>query len=453
VHRVQTPVMANEPQRQLRKLCCNWTGGLRTTLHQGLVIVLSAAMIVQPGCTPIGGPTAQPGVAPSAATTTTASPQSTAVPSTLFNPEQLDAMLASIALYPDDLLVQILMASTYPLEIVEASRWLASGSNKDFKGDALAKALEPLPWDPSVKSLVPFPQVLQQMDQHLEWTQQIGYAMSSQQDDVLNSVQRLRRQAQNAGTLKTTEQQVVLAETEVDDEGATLPGQSILIRPADPQTVYVPVYDPLVIYGTWPYPAYPPIYYPAAGYYPGTGLAFVTGVAVVASLWGWAGANWGYGGGCCGSISVDRSRYNNISINNPNRGNFSGSNWRPGSGGAAGRPVRPPGGPVGGPARIQSLPANGIGRPNVQLPANAIDRANIGAGSGRGGIGAGPAQRPAIQPSQGLGGGAFGGMRDGARAGQFQQRGAQSLGMQRRGGGGFSGGGGGFRGGGRGGRR
>jgi len=428
---------------------------------------------MQPGCAPNYGSTALPASAPPTVTpglsqsmgastgaiapAGAAGAAATAARTSQFNPEQLDAMLASIALYPDDLLVQMLMASTYPVEIVEAPRWLASGSNKDLKGDALVKALEPLSWDPSVKSLVPFAQVLQQMDQHLDWTQQIGYAMASQQQDVLNSVQRLRRQAQNAGTLKTTDQQVVLTESSVDDEGGPMPEQTIVIRPADPQTVYLPVYDPSVIYGTWPYPAYPPVYYPPAGYYPGTGLAFVAGVAIVASLWGWAGANWGYGG-CCGggSINVDRSRYNNISINNPNRGNFNGSNWRPASGGAGGRPVRPPGGPVGGPARIQSLPANAIGRPSVQLPAGAVNRPNTGAGANRGGGGAGPAQRPAIQPAQRPSSGAFNGMRDGARAGQYQQRGAQSLGMQRRGGG-FSGGGGsrgggGFRGGGGGGR-
>ena len=204
------------------------------------------------------GETAAPGPAP-----TTTGPQTQAAPSaSKFNPEQLDAMLAPIALYPDDLLVQTLMAATYPLQIVEATRWLERDKNKDLKGDALAKALEPLPWDPSVKSLVPFPQVLEQLNQHLDWTQQIGYAMATQQEDVLDSVQRLRSQAQETGHLKTTEQQVVSAQAVVDDQGQPTPNQTITIQPADPQVVYVPAYNPSVVYGSWPYPASPPVYYP-----------------------------------------------------------------------------------------------------------------------------------------------------------------------------------------------
>jgi hypothetical protein len=210
-------------------------------LKRGLVIALSASLLLEPGCTPENGTTAEaPSVPPAAS-----APQA----ATEFNAEQLDAMLASIALYPDDLLVQMLMASTYPLQIVEARRWVDSGSNKDLKGEALAQALAPLPWDPSVKSLVPFPQVLAQMDQHLDWTQQIGYAMATQQADVLDSVQRLRRQAQSAGTLKTTEQQVVSTSSQTDAEGQPLPNQTIVIQPANPQTVYVPVYDPIWAYG------------------------------------------------------------------------------------------------------------------------------------------------------------------------------------------------------------
>src|ERR1700761_8443050 len=122
---------------------------------------------------------ATPAPVPATATATT-----TGAPSvSTFNPEQLDAMLAPIALYPDDLLVQTLMAATYPLQIVEASRWLEKDNNKALKGDALATGLAPLPWDPSVKSLLPFPQVLAQLDQNLDWTQQIGYAMATQQEE------------------------------------------------------------------------------------------------------------------------------------------------------------------------------------------------------------------------------------------------------------------------------
>jgi hypothetical protein len=424
-----------------------------SALQKGLTLLVSIGLVVPPACAPVG-PTGSTISAPSA-TTAAIQPVESGPPASRYNPEQLDAMLASIALYPDKLLVQVLMASTNPLEIVEASRWLASDNNRDLKGDALARALEPLPWDPSVKSLVPFPQVLEQMNQHLDWTQQVGYAVTIQQADVLDSVQRLRRQAQAAGTLKTTEQQVVTALTSTDDAGAPLPEATVVIQPADPQTVYVPVYNPSVIYGMWPYPAYPPVYYSPPGYYLGTGLAFAAGVVVVGSLWGWAGPSWGYHGG---TINVDRSRYTNISINNPNRGNVRGSSWQPPARGSR----SPPGGPVGSPARAQGLPANAVGRPNVQVPASTVNRSSIGenhtAGLSRpsgGNIGQGsgqPTQRSAYQAAAGADGGAFSGMRDGAQAGQFQQRGAQSVGMQQRARSGFGGAsirGGGFRGGGR----
>ena len=122
-----------------------------------------------------------------------------------FSDEQLEAMLAPIALYPDNLVTQVLMASTYPLDIVAALRWLGEGNNKSLKGTALEQALHPLPWDPSVKSLVPFPVVLATMNEHLDWTQQMGYAMTIQQSDVFAAIQRLRAKAQTSGHLKSNE--------------------------------------------------------------------------------------------------------------------------------------------------------------------------------------------------------------------------------------------------------
>ena len=208
----------------------------------------------------------------------------TGQPASTFNVEQLDALLAPIALYPDPLLTQMLMASVYPVEIVQAARWLEDPANKNLTGDALAKALESQNWDPSVKSLVAFPQVLQMMNEQLDWTQQLGYAFASQQTDVMASIQRLRRQAQAAGTLGSTPQQTVSAQ-----------GETIVIEPVNPQIVYVPSYNPTVVYGSWPYPAYPPVYWPPPpGYAAGTalaaGLAFGAGVAITAGLWGWATA-------------------------------------------------------------------------------------------------------------------------------------------------------------------
>src|SRR5499427_4204219 len=281
-----------------------------------------------------------------------------------FNVEQLDAMLAPIALYPDELLTQVLMASTYPLQVVTASRWLEKGDNKNLKGDALAKALENESWDPSVKSLVPFPQVIAMMNENLEWTQQLGYAVATQQAAVLDSIQRLRRQAQKAGSLKTTAQQRVVVQE--DD---------VVIQPADPQTVYVPVYNPTQVYGEWPYPSYPPVYMPPPpAYYPygyalGAGLAFAAGAAVVGGLWGWARPAWN-----SGTVAINASRYNSINVN---RTSIRSATWRPPAGGVGGRPIRPPGGPVGRPARAAQLPANAIGRANVQVPRSAVNRPQI----------------------------------------------------------------------------
>jgi Protein of unknown function (DUF3300) len=278
-----------------------------------------------------------------------------------YNTEQLDALLAPIALYPDALLAQVLMASTFPLNVVSAGRWLEDPANKSLSGDALAKALGPQTWDPSVKSLVPFPSVLALLNSNLDWTQQLGYAFADQQAAVMNSVQLLRAQAQTAGNLKTTEQQIVRVEKQV-----------IIIEPARPTVVYVPSYNPVVIYGAWPYPAYPPVYLPPPpGFVFGTalvtGIAFATGVAVVGSLWGWAQPGWGRG-----YVNVNVNHYNNINVN---RTQINSNVWKPNNPG--GRPAgltRPPNGPVGQPARPSTLPANAVGRPNVNVPASAVNR-------------------------------------------------------------------------------
>ena len=196
-----------------------------------------------------------------------------------FTTEQLDQMLAPIALYPDSLLSQVLMAATYPLEVVEAARW--SAANPGLKGDAAVKAVEQKSWDVSVKSLVAFPQVLKQMNDQLEWTQSLGDAMLAQHTEVAASIQRLRKRAHDAGNLKTTQQQKVSVEPTPAVGGATT--QTIVIAPASPQVVYVPVYQPTVVYGAWPYPAYPPAYYPPyPGYGYGAALAtgFIWGAAI-----------------------------------------------------------------------------------------------------------------------------------------------------------------------------
>ena len=200
----------------------------------------------------------------------------------LLKAEQLEQLVAPIALYPDNLLAQTLMASTYPLEVVEASRW--ASQNKKLQGDELRKALEAQRWDDSVKSLIATPSVLDMMNTKLSWTQKLGDAVLAQQSDVMDAVQRLRARAQALKKLETTKEQKVTLKTEQNK-------QVIVIEPAQPDTVYVPYYNPSVVYGAWPYPAYPPYYYPPApAYYGGallaTGLAFGAGVALGA----WASA-------------------------------------------------------------------------------------------------------------------------------------------------------------------
>jgi len=228
-------------------------------------------------------------------------PEGKAVEGKQFKQEELDQMLAAIALYPDALLSQILMASTYPLEVVQADRW--KKQNKDLKGDALTAALEKQAWDPSVKSLVNFPQTLSMMSEKLEWMQSLGDAFLAQQKDVMDAVQRLRKQAHEAGNLKTTKEQVVIVEKET---------QTIVIEPADPKVIYVPAYNPTVVYGVWVYPAYPP--YPVYVYPPAyTATAFAVGVA-----WGYA---WGHCDWHGGDVDIDIDRNTNIN-NNIDRGKY-----------------------------------------------------------------------------------------------------------------------------------
>ena len=252
-------------------------------------------------------------VTPLAHAQTATPPASTSAPAAgaapVFKQEELDALLAPIALYPDALLSQILMASTYPLEIVEAARWRKD--NAALKDAGLTDALTQQPWDESVKSLTAFPDVLDRMNKDLAWTQKLGDAFLANQAVVLDTVQSLRKRAQAAGNLKSNEQQKVEVQTQESK-------QVIVIEPANPQVVYVPSYQPTVVYGAWPYPAYPP-YYPSY-WYP-VGAAFVggffwgVGIAAGAALWG--GCNWGRG-----DVNINVNRYNNFNRTNINSGNW-----------------------------------------------------------------------------------------------------------------------------------
>jgi len=210
---------------------------------------------------------------------------STAAAAKRFSQEELDQILAPVALYPDSLLAQALMASTYPLEVVMADRWVKQ--NKNLTGDKLIEAADKQPWDPSVKALVSFPDLLSTMAEKLEWTEKLGDAFLAQQTDVMETVQSLRKRAYEAGNLKSTNEQHVIVEKE-----------TILVEPADPRVVYVPVYDPWWVYGSWWWPYYPPYAfypypYPSVVYYPGY-IGFSVGF-VVGAYWGnWGYCNWRY---------------------------------------------------------------------------------------------------------------------------------------------------------------
>ena len=226
-----------------------------------------------------------------------------AKPSGPLRPEQLDQMLAPIALYPDALLAQVLVASTYPLEVIRADRF--AKQNQKLKGDALVKAAKDEEWDPSVKAMLQFPGLLAMMSEKLDWTTGLGDAFLAQQREVMDSVQRLRKMAYEAGNLKSSKEQVVKV------EGAGASTQAIIIEPAQPQVVYVPAPNPTVVYGTWPYPAYPPYPYYPPGYTLGVAaLGFAAGVAV-GGAWGAWGCGWGHG-----DVNINAGTYNNFAKNN-----------------------------------------------------------------------------------------------------------------------------------------
>jgi hypothetical protein len=248
-------------------------------------------------------------------------------------PDQLDSLVAPIALYPDPLLGQVLAASTYPLEIVEANRWLKS--NTTLKGEERTNAAAKQPWDASVQALVAFPDALKFLDDNIQWTTDLGNAFLDQQGDVMDAVQRMRKKAKDGGKLEATKEQKV--------EVKTVETKTVIeIQPSNPEVIYVPSYNPTVVYGppVYPYYPYPPIVYPAPVYTAGAvvataAISFGVGVAMGAF---WRGCcHGGYGWGCgWGSHNVTinnnfntRYGYNNVNnINGGNRINSGNSNWQ-----------------------------------------------------------------------------------------------------------------------------
>jgi hypothetical protein len=246
-----------------------------------------------------------------------------------FTNEQLEQMTAQVALYPDSLLAQLFMATTYPEDFAAATAW--SKAHPDAKGDDAVMMVENEPWDPSVASLVAFPEVLITLGEKPDWVRNMGDAFLAQPDDVMNAVQRLRQKAQQAGNLKSNEQIRVStqapepAPTTVVVQQSAPPPQVIVIEPAQPSVVYVPAYNPTVVYGPWPYPAYPPYYYPPPpGYWfsrtIATGIAWGVGIGISNALWG--GCNWGRG-----DVNINVNRYNNINVNKRLDVNNRQANW------------------------------------------------------------------------------------------------------------------------------
>lgn len=360
-----------------------------------------------------------------------------------FRQEELDQMLAPIALYPDSLLANVLVAATFPLEVVAAARWVKQ--NGSLKGDQLNAALDKMKWDLSVKALVPFPEVLSMMSEKLDWTEMLGNAFLAQQQDVMNTVQQLRARAQAEGNLKTSKEQKVMVQE-----------KAIVIEPADPTVVYVPSYNPTVVYGTWPYPAYPPYpYYPYGGAVAAGVFGFAAGVAVGAA-WNNGWGHWNWGGG---SMNVNVNR--NVNINGANVSQYQSARWNQSArqGSVANRNPA---------ARPQPLPSRGAGAQDRR--ADYRGRTQDGRGQAGSGIsrpetrpsqrqGAGPSTRPAAstrpgsgsiskaqQPRQG--GGAFQGMGSGNQARMSSARGVSSrqtapASFRGQSSGGFGGGGGG----------
>ena len=223
-------------------------------------------------------------------------------------PEQLEALVAPVALYADPLLAQVLVAATYPLELMQLQQWLLK--NKNLKDKALADAVGKQPWDPAIQSMAAFPEAVKRLTDDIQWTTDLGNAFLAQQADVMDAVQRMRKKAQDKGALKSNDQQKV--ETQVVEEKTI-----IVVQPSNPEVIYVPVYSPTVVYPPPVYP-YPPIYYPPP---PPPGAAFMTftaGVMVGAAVWGGTCCGCGWGSNNTVNVNVNNNYNKNTNVSGGN---------------------------------------------------------------------------------------------------------------------------------------
>jgi hypothetical protein len=349
---------------------------MNSIMFRRFVAICCVALLTGGDAALLAQETPKPATAPAAAE----APAEAPIP-----PDQLDALVAPIALYPDPLLAQTLVASTYPLEIIQLQQWMAK--HKDLKDKALADAVAKEPWDPSVQTMAAVPEVVKRLADDVQWTTDLGNAFLAQQADVMAAVQRMRVKAKNNGALESNEQQKVEAQV---DGGKTV----IVVQPSNPEVIYVPSYSPVVVYGPPIYP-YPPIYYPPP---PPPGSAFVAfsfGVMMGAAFWG---------GSCCGcgwgSSNVNINVNNNFNqINHYGGGGNNNWNHNPQHRGAAPYSNKATANKYGGSAKGQS-PGS---RPSAgQQPAGGNRGGSTGAsakqqpaGGGNRGTGAGASQQPA----------------------------------------------------------
>jgi hypothetical protein len=343
--------------------------------------------------------------------------------------DELDSLVAPIALYPDSLLAQVLVASTYPIDVIAAQQWLAKNSN--LKGDELSKAAMQQDWDPSVQALVSLPDALKVLSDNVKWTEDLGDAFLAQQNDVMEAVQRMRKKAKDNGKLESSEQQKV--ETKVIETKET-----IIIQPSNPEVVYVPSYNPTVVYPPPVYP-YPPMYYPP--YYPGAALmSFGVGVAIGVGISGGWGCGWGGGGNNTININNNNNYVKNNNVRN-NQGNRTGnSNWSHNAQQRGGAPYKDKAtaSKYGGSARGDSAASRQAGAQSRQASSQSRGGGDRSGGAGNRG-GASASTRSSGSGNFGSsGGGNRAGSRDvggGGRSGSSSAFGGSS----RSGGGGYSG--------------
>jgi hypothetical protein len=283
------------------------TNLIHRSARQVLSVVCAASLLVIPSSAPVFGQNPAP-------------PPESQQPAQLLPPEQLDTLVAPIALYPDPLLSQVLAASTYPLEVVEAQQWLQQNGN--LRGTDLMNAVKQQNWDPSVQALVAFPNVVSLLNRDVRWTTDLGNAFLAQQKDVMDAVQRMRVRAQQNGKLVSTPQQTVTTETQG--------GQSaVVIDPPDPQVMYVPDYNPAYVWGPPAWGYYPPLGYPAFGFGFGPGI-YLGGFFPAWAGWGWGGWGLGWGWGCGwfgGGIFVNNFFFNHYGFHGLYHGGFGGGRF------------------------------------------------------------------------------------------------------------------------------